>query len=176
MPRTLPPMIVLCLNCQKHFLSCGGKPLCSLDCQREYADKKHRLRRIREQERAEAKALRPLRAPRVKSVRVKRPPPVYPIEDKLAFIRQSRRACIRCGYKEFTACIDLHHVDGKSKKFTLSGFTAKRLHETSWEDLRAEIAKCVPLCACCHRAVTAGLAKLPESSHVELLPLPAITV
>jgi hypothetical protein len=58
--------------------------------------------------------------------------------------------CARCGHKDLSA-LDFHHVDPRSKKRNVSTYAP------SWseEELRAEIAKCVVLCANCHRALHA---------------------
>lgn len=54
--------------------------------------------------------------------------------------------CIRCGEKD-PVCIDAHHVEPSNKSFTLVRKNADR-SEKSWI---AELDKCVPLCANCHR-------------------------
>lgn len=58
--------------------------------------------------------------------------------------------CIVCGEKE-PVCIDWHHIDPKTKSFTIgaSFSKAKKL-------ILAEIQKCVCLCSNCHRKVHNG--------------------
>ena len=62
--------------------------------------------------------------------------------------------CVVCGEKEL-ACLDHHHVDGKDME--VSSMLARN------ENLvKAEIAKCVVLCANCHRKHHAGVLNLPQ--------------
>lgn len=57
--------------------------------------------------------------------------------------------CRVCGERE-AVCLDLHH-EGE-KEFTISSANGVSLAR-----LRAEIRKCIVLCANCHRKVHAGL-------------------
>lgn len=59
--------------------------------------------------------------------------------------------CRLCGEKAYVA-LDLHHVDMTTKEENPSKLVA---HTT--KRLKAEIRKCVVLCATCHRKVHAGL-------------------
>jgi 5-methylcytosine-specific restriction endonuclease McrA len=65
--------------------------------------------------------------------------------------------CQICGYRKFQGALDLHHLDPKTKNFAIGdkGYTR------SWEKVRAELDKCVLLCANCHREIEGGVAKLP---------------
>lgn len=58
--------------------------------------------------------------------------------------------CKICGYDKCLAAIDFHHRDPREKDFSIS-------LKMSWEAIEAELAKCVALCANCHREVHAGL-------------------
>lgn len=60
--------------------------------------------------------------------------------------------CSRCDEKDI-ACLDFHHVGGKDKQ--VSGLVNCSEHR-----LRAEIEKCIVLCANCHRKVHAGVITL----------------
>jgi hypothetical protein len=61
----------------------------------------------------------------------------------------------RCGESE-PACLDFHHRNPKEKLFALNaGVKSKSL-----EVITVEIAKCILLCANCHRKVHAGLLSL----------------
>lgn len=71
--------------------------------------------------------------------------------------------CIICGYKKFVGALDFHHIDGKSKSFDLSTKGLTR----SWEKTKAEIDKCILVCANCHREIHAGLVQLPAKMQVE---------
>lgn len=58
--------------------------------------------------------------------------------------------CPRCGEND-PACLDFHHTGDEEKSFSVS--------HRSWRNpavLQAEIAKCVVLCANCHRKLHAG--------------------
>ena len=57
--------------------------------------------------------------------------------------------CTDCGGRFHPAVMDLHHLDPSTKAF---GFD--QLHARALTTLEAEIAKCVPLCANCHRERT----------------------
>ena len=59
------------------------------------------------------------------------------------------RGCSVCGYNKCAAALDLDHVDRRQKKFALSAAQRK-----SWEAINEELAKCVVLCANCHREKT----------------------
>lgn len=65
---------------------------------------------------------------------------------------KSEHPCIECGESE-PICIDFHHVDPAQKEVNV----ASLVNCGSLKKLQAEIEKCVPLCANCHRKVHAGL-------------------
>lgn len=71
--------------------------------------------------------------------------------------------CQTCGYKKYQGALELHHVDKSRKSFGIGdkGYTR------SWERVKAELDKCVLLCANCHREVGAGILQLPRESVVE---------
>ena len=64
--------------------------------------------------------------------------------------------CIICGYKRYNGALDFHHLDPKTKKFSLS---VKGLCY-SWETIMLEAKKCVVLCKNCHTEAGAGLSKI----------------
>jgi hypothetical protein len=86
----------------------------------------------------------------------------------LAAVREKRRRvkkvaiqykggkCLICGYKKYFGALDLHHVRGE-KKFGIgdTGYTK------SWKVIKAEVDKCVLLCANCHREVEGGVVTVP---------------
>lgn len=55
--------------------------------------------------------------------------------------------CSRCPERDID-CLDFHHVDPTTKRFTIGKY---RHDIPSIDNLKAEIAKCVVLCANCHR-------------------------
>lgn len=73
--------------------------------------------------------------------------------------------CLLCGEDE-QQCIDFHHVDPAKKSFNVS---YARQIRASFEDFMAELAKCISLCANCHRKHHAGLLSIVPSS-IKLMP------
>ena len=59
--------------------------------------------------------------------------------------------CIVCGYSRCANVLDFHHLDPTEKDFSIGGKTI------AWEKLKAELDKCVLVCANCHREIGAGL-------------------
>lgn len=59
--------------------------------------------------------------------------------------------CERCGYDRCIDALEFHHVDPVQKDFTISskGYTR------SWNTVKAELDKCIMLCANCHRELHA---------------------
>lgn len=72
---------------------------------------------------------------------------------RLMAIEHKGGKCCLCGYSKYPGALELHHVRGK-KEFGISdkGYTR------SWAKIRMEIAKCILLCANCHREVEGGVA------------------
>ena len=68
---------------------------------------------------------------------------------------------MRCGYARSIAALHFHHVDRATKSFAVAGRGITR----SLEAARAELAKCVLLCANCHAEVEAE----PSSGRYLLL-------
>ncbi len=59
--------------------------------------------------------------------------------------------CQICAYVGSPMAYDFHHTDPTTKDFNISA------RMTSFEAIRAELHKCVLLCARCHREVHDGL-------------------
>lgn len=59
--------------------------------------------------------------------------------------------CERCGYDRCIDALEFHHIDPVQKDFTISakGYTR------SWNKVKAELDKCIMLCANCHRELHA---------------------
>jgi len=66
--------------------------------------------------------------------------------------------CQICGYAKYQGALDLHHINPAEKHFGMGdkGYTR------SWEKIKAELDKCILVCANCHREVEAGVTQLPE--------------
>lgn len=60
--------------------------------------------------------------------------------------------CQKCGYDKCRNALEFHHLDPSKKDFEIS-----RKYNKSWEAVKAEIAKCILVCANCHREIHAGL-------------------
>lgn len=68
------------------------------------------------------------------------------------------RSCVGCGRQGPVAIFEFHHLDATTKDFGISeGGIIRR-----WGSIVAELAKCVMLCANCHREVHAGVRELDE--------------
>ena len=75
------------------------------------------------------------------------------------FVNRLKRiyGCCVCGYNKCPDAMDLHHIDPGDK----NGAIARMIHSHSFAKIKAEIRKCVVLCAICHREYHAGLIDLP---------------
>lgn len=82
---------------------------------------------------------------------------------KLMSIEYKGGKCVVCGYNKYPGALELHHIDRLSKGFGIGdkGYTR------SWEKVKAELDKCVLVCANCHREISAGLTQLPREILVE---------
>ena len=73
-----------------------------------------------------------------------------------------KKPCIICGWFDFMAGIDFHHVDPAQKTKALS-----QMAYSSVESIEKEVKKCVCLCANCHRGVHSGDLKLEKYINEE---------
>ena len=71
--------------------------------------------------------------------------------------------CQICGYHKYQGSLDLHHIDHRGKDFGI----ADKGYTRSWEKVRAELDKCILVCANCHREIEAGIVQLPEGIRDE---------
>jgi transposase-like protein len=76
---------------------------------------------------------------------------------KEVLVTEAGGACRLCGYSRYAGALQFHHVDPAEKSFALSSRGVAR----SLAKARAEVSKCVLLCANCHAEVEAGLATIP---------------
>jgi transposase len=81
---------------------------------------------------------------------------------KLMLVAEAGGRCVLCGYDRCVSALHFHHVDPSTKRFHLSMQGATR----SLAAARAEMSKCVLLCANCHAEVEAGLTCLPARHAV----------
>ena len=68
--------------------------------------------------------------------------------------------CQLCGYSKYQGALDLHHKNPETKSFGIGdkGYTR------SLEKIKAELDKCLLVCANCHRELEAGITQLPNES------------
>lgn len=66
--------------------------------------------------------------------------------------------CQICSYRRCPTALELHHVNPDEKDFSF-GYIMSSCR--SWQIIYDELAKCILLCANCHREIHAGLAELP---------------
>ena len=76
---------------------------------------------------------------------------------KATLLAEAGGCCVLCAYDRSVASLHFHHVDPSTKAFALADGGLAR----SLEAARAEVAKCVLLCANCHGEVEAGETRLP---------------
>ena len=62
--------------------------------------------------------------------------------------------CSNCGYDKHKSVIDCHHVDPSEKEYSVAKFRSSR---RNIDVMRKELAKCILLCANCHRETHLGL-------------------
>lgn len=67
--------------------------------------------------------------------------------------------CLKCGYNKYYGALAFHHLDCKTKKFTISDMI-KRLYKI--EDIIIEVNKCIILCHNCHSELHAGFWNLSD--------------
>lgn len=101
----------------------------------------HRLRHLAEDARRETSAV----------VRFRR-------ATKMRAVAFMGGCCDCCGRRGEPAIFDFHHIDASQKDFGIGQDGIPR----SWSKVVAELAKCVMLCANCHREVHAGVRELDE--------------
>jgi len=61
--------------------------------------------------------------------------------------------CQLCSYNKCTRALEFHHLDPAEKDFSLSATGTTK----SWIRIKAEIEKCILVCANCHREIHAGI-------------------
>src|SRR4051794_33666263 len=76
---------------------------------------------------------------------------------KLTLVDDAGGACALCGYDRSPVALQFHHLDPSTKDFGIADRGVARAISSA----RAEVGKCVLLCANCHAEVEAGLATLP---------------
>lgn len=77
---------------------------------------------------------------------------------KRKLVEEAGGKCALCGYSRWLGALQFHHLDPSEKEFHL----AHRGHSRAIAKSRAEMRKCVLLCANCHAEVEGGFATLPK--------------
>ena len=83
-------------------------------------------------------------------------------QNKAKKIDIHKTPCIICGWFDFMAGIDFHHVHPAQKSFGIAVNPCK-----SKEEIAQEVKKCVCLCSNCHRGVHSGDLRLEKYINVE---------
>jgi endonuclease I len=66
-------------------------------------------------------------------------------------VQEHGNKCAKCGQTYPMAVYDFHHVDPSVKELTIA-----RMINLSYSRFKAEVRKCILLCANCHRVVHLG--------------------
>jgi len=75
-------------------------------------------------------------------------------ENDLLIKKVLKKGCLICNEKD-PVVLDFHHIDPKQKKENV-----KSMSDRTEEKVLAEMAKCIILCANCHRRLHAGVIRL----------------
>lgn len=81
---------------------------------------------------------------------------------KLKSVAALGGACRGCGFSAPVDALEFHHLDPNAKDFAISVDGVPR----SWARIEAELAKCVLLCANCHRETHAGLRSFTDERAI----------
>ena len=73
--------------------------------------------------------------------------------------------CQHCGYKEYAVALEFHHIDINTKINSIASMINRKVKKTTLLD---EIAKCVVLCANCHRLLHNNIISNEQFSTVSL--------
>jgi transposase-like protein len=82
---------------------------------------------------------------------------------KQILVADAGGACQLCGYDRFAGALEFHHLDPSEKAFAI----ADRGLARSLEQARAEVAKCVLVCANCHAELEGGIATIAPSAPAD---------
>lgn len=75
---------------------------------------------------------------------------------KETLVCEAGGCCCVCGYGRYAGALQFHHLDPAAKSYSLS----ERGISRSLSNARAEVAKCVLVCANCHAELEGGVATL----------------
>lgn len=77
-------------------------------------------------------------------------------ELKCRAIEYKGGSCVCCGYNKCVSALEFHHLDLKKKDFGIADLAK------CWENMKAELDKCVLICSNCHRELHSGITNIPE--------------
>lgn len=82
---------------------------------------------------------------------------------KIKAVEYMGGGCALCGYNKCIGALEFHHKNPREKDFGIGskGYTR------SWEKVKAELDKCIMLCANCHREVHAGVAEQVDATDLK---------
>ena len=75
------------------------------------------------------------------------------VERKIEAVKHMGGKCIVCGYDRCDKSFDFHHLNPSKKDFELCDFWVRK----NWEEILAELDKCILMCSNCHREYHAGM-------------------
>ena len=78
---------------------------------------------------------------------------------KLKLVTCMGNKCQICNYNKSTNALEFHHLDPNEKDFSLGSI---RANPKNWKNIVEELAKCILLCANCHREVHENITELPK--------------
>lgn len=78
-------------------------------------------------------------------------------------VEYKRGKCQVCGYARCIGALEFHHTDPSKKDFGISMNGLTR----AWAKVKAEVEKCVLVCANCHREIHAGITQLSTVTSIE---------
>ena len=72
---------------------------------------------------------------------------------KQELVEEYGAGCNICGYNRYIGALHFHHIDPKTKSFSLGNVRSK-------VKMQEEAKKCILLCGNCHSEVEAGITKI----------------
>ena len=96
------------------------------------------------------------------------------LEDTLVRQKDFKQQCVDykggecqcCGYNKCNGALEFHHIDPKTKKFSISQYRS-----SDGYSLTEELDKCVLVCSNCHREIHAGYIDLDKQNISNLQEL-----
>jgi hypothetical protein len=75
--------------------------------------------------------------------------------------------CQCCGYNACLHALDFHHINPKTKKFTIGKISKRKITQ----EIAEELDKCILVCSNCHREIHAGYIDLDKQNISNLQEL-----